>query len=75
MTDKELLMSKRLRYELWRIGDGSPTRIANMLDCDRQLVFAWLSLSRLPCLRYFQALCEIGCDAMYILTGERSRDV
>lgn len=68
-------MHERLVEELWRIGDGSPTKIANLIDCDRQCVFRWLSLGALPTLPNFQALVNAGVDAMYVLTGERSIDV
>lgn len=67
-TDYE--MCARTAEELRRL-DKTPCAIANLVGCKHQLVRYWLSGEGVPCAAYLKRLHEIGCDILYIITGER----
>ena len=71
MAIKDTEMTKRLREELYRLGK-TQGRIADVLDCDRQLVYQWVSGRAAPSAYFLASICEAGCDIIYILTGKRT---
>lgn len=43
-------------------------------EIDRRTVYAWELGTSVPSARALQAMCELGFDVVYILTGRRSED-
>lgn len=63
-------MCTRTAAELRKLGK-SPTEIGRLLGCKQQLVSFWMREEGVPCAMYLKKLHGIGCDIMYIITGER----
>lgn len=63
-------MCARTAEELRKLGKSS-YEIAKLIGCKYQLVGYWMREEGVPCAVYLKRLHEIGCDIMYIVTGER----
>ena len=51
----------------------SPLQFARESDLDRKMVYRW-EVGSCPTGRALQAMCEMGFDVVYILTGRRCDD-
>lgn len=71
MAKTEPAMLLRLREEITKLG-WSDTDIADELRCSKESVSTWRSGVGFPGPVFLRDLYELGCDIMYILTGERS---
>ncbi len=54
--------------EVSKLGND-PTVIAKLVGCPTQLIQYWLDGAYTPSAFYLRRLHEIGCDVLYILTG------
>ena len=72
MTIAEPEMIRRLQEELNKLG-WSNTDIADELLCTDATVSHWRCGITFPNIRYLRDLYEIGCDILYIITGEATR--
>ncbi len=63
-------MRERAVEELHKLGD-TPTEIARKIGCAPPCVRVWLSQEGIPSAYYLKRLHELGCDILYIITGER----
>lgn len=72
MKKAELEMRRRLSEELNKLG-WTNAEIADELRCSKAIVTLWRQGERFPGPVYLRDLYEIGCDIMYILTGEATR--
>lgn len=75
MANSEPEMRIRLREELDKLHENgwSWADIADELRCSKSLVSRWRCGSLFPDTCYLRDLYEIGCDIMYIITGEVTR--
>ena len=75
MPSAEPEMFLRLREELEKLNKNgwSVNDIADELRCTTVTVRLWRNGTKFPSAVYLRDLYEIGCDIMYILTGEVTR--
>ena len=64
-------MKRRLVEEVAKC--GSTSSIANKFDCPEVSVWRWKKGKQLPDAYNLALLYGLGCDVIYILTGERTR--
>ena len=69
-TDPEMTM--RLAEEIFRLGLGN-VELAQKIGCEPNTICLWTSGRGVPYAWYLARLYEVGCDIIYILTGERTR--
>ena len=72
MAKVEPEMKARLSEEINKLG-WSTKDIAEELLCSKNAVVTWKRGSDFPTITHLRDLYEIGCDIMYIITGERTR--
>ena len=72
MTKKkfDLDIHIRLAEEIYKL-DISNVELAKRLNCNPTNVRNWLSGANLPYAYYLAGFHRVGCDVIYILTGER----
>lgn len=75
MPKAEPEMIRRLQEELQKLREQGWTSvdIADELRCHKTTVSHWRRGIAFPDIRYLRDLYEIGCDIMYIITGEVTR--
>lgn len=72
MKRTEPEMRARLSEEIIKLG-WSNRDIAEELLCSCEVVAMWRRGVAFPNIRHLRDLYEIGCDIMYIITGEVTR--
>lgn len=70
MVYKDPAMTPRLIEELYRL-NLSDTELANTLHCSQTTIKQWISGHTVPYAFYLAKLHYLGCDVIYILTGDR----
>lgn len=70
MMYKDSAMTPRLIEEIYRLG-YSNTELAQALGCSQTAINQWITGLTIPYAYYLAKLHRIGCDVIYILTGER----
>lgn len=66
-------MTNRLSEEFRRL-NCTKAEIARKLGTSPVVVYNWLSGHHLPQAFFLAGLYRLGCDVIYILTGERTRN-
>lgn len=66
----EITMRNRTVEELNKLGK-SPYELAKLLGCPTCLVNYWMNKEGVPSHHYLNKLHNLGCDILYIITGER----
>jgi hypothetical protein len=65
---RDVGIADRTAEEVSKI-DSDPHVIAKLVGCPVQLVRYWLDGTYTPSAYYLRRFHEIGCDVLYILTG------
>lgn len=74
MRLRDFGIAERTAEEISKLGN-TPQKIANLLGCPTRLVRYWLDGIYTPSAYYLRRFHELGCDVIYILTGNRSGGV
>lgn len=69
MRYRDYDITLRTSEEVSKLG-STPGEIAKIIGCPTQIVRSWLSGEFTPSAHYFRRFHEVGCDVLYILTGE-----
>ena len=70
MRPTDTSIRDRLIEELSWVGE-TPLEIAKVIGCPSNLVKYWLDGVYTPSAFYLSKLHGVGCDVLYILTGQR----
>ena len=70
MRPNDTNIRDRTIEELSLLGE-TPLEISKIIGCPTNLVQYWLDGVYTPSAFYLQRFHKIGCDVLYILTGER----
>lgn len=70
MVYKDPTMTPRLLEEINRL-DISDAELSRKLGCSRTAINQWISGHTIPYAYYLAKLHYLGCDVIYILTGDR----
>lgn len=68
MRMRDVGIADRTAEEVSKI-DSDPRVIAKLIGCPTALVRTWLDGTYTPSAYYLRRFHEIGCDVLYILTG------
>lgn len=69
---KDAVITKRVAEELFRL-PGTNREIARKIGCHPDTIVAWETGRITPNAHSLAAMHRVGCDVMYILTGERTK--
>lgn len=72
MKLKDPTMHKRVAEEFFKLADTN-RGVADKLGCEPDMVSHWICGKYIPSAYYLAAMHRVGCDVIYILTGERTR--
>ena len=71
MVYKDSAMTPRLIEEIYRLG-YSNTELSRAMGCSQTAIKQWITGDTIPYAYYLAKLHYLGCDVIYILTGERN---
>lgn len=72
MRYKDPGIPRRAAEELYKL-PGTNREIAQRIGCNPNSITDWEVGRTIPSAYYLKRMYEIGCDVIYILTGERTR--